>query len=123
MKKNTNQRAVKKILYSGIAFLLLFVFISIPVIEALHHDASTDGKHVSSTVSFKNTEKSIDKQTPVCGICKFISTQQTLNLISLKPIELLVFLKETAIVNTPYLLTAFKTLVHCWTNKGPPSIS
>ncbi len=113
---------LNNVLQRGVAFILLSLFISIPFIEALHHHSSSGEIKISTNKSQDSVEKIINTQSPTCDICKFLSTQQTSNSIRFESIELSTFFKSITTVNTPYLLTAFKSLVHCWTNKGPPSL-
>jgi hypothetical protein len=115
-------KQLNNVLQRGVAFALLSLFISIPIIEGLHHHASSDGIQFFTHKSQNSSKKLLNTPSSICEICKFISTQQMGDSISFESIELLTFFEPITTVNTPYLLTAFKSLVHCWTNKGPPSL-
>ncbi|MEJ7558131.1 MAG: hypothetical protein WKF66_07450 [Pedobacter sp.] len=122
MRRISFSKQLNKVLQRGVALALLSLFISIPIIEALHHHSSSGDIQISTNKNQNSVEKVIHTPSPICDICKFLSTQQTGNSIGFDSIELLTFFKSTITVNTLYLLSVFKSLVHCWTNKGPPSL-
>lgn len=105
-----------------VAFVLLIILVSIPVADIFHHHSSEINSHFSAGTDQDVVKQFVKDQIPLCTICKFVSTQQTATSINFVSTELSLFWKEIPSVNTPYLLSAFKTLVHCWTNKGPPSL-
>ncbi len=122
MRRISFSKQLNKAFQRGVALALLSLFISIPFIEALHHHSSSGYIKISTYKSQYSVEKLIHTQSPICDICKFLSTQQISNSIKFESIELSAFFKSIKTVNPACLLTAIKSLVHCWTNKGPPSL-
>lgn len=106
----------------ALAILILCLFISVLIVQALHRHAETQSSSASFLSGAVAKEKSVGELQLKCEICDYILHKQGQQLQPEQPPQVAVYYAPAIQSTPPYKASIPKLSFFSWTNKGPPQV-
>lgn len=101
---------------------MLLIFSVVQLLPALHDHDEIVRKSVTTISEKASGKHTIDTPAIDCLICDFIAHKQVDYPSEFRTPAFTVFTVKPLSLNTNLCQKLFKTAVHTWTNKGPPTV-
>ena len=114
------QSMKRRLVITGSWFLLL-LFSVMQILPALHHHNEV-AHSIQQSSYHHGQEFKVDKHNSDCLICSFIAYKQIDYPSNFSELTLDYHAGKPVILNSNFSQQLFKSAVHTWTNKGPPTV-
>ena len=114
--KRKGKHILKK-LHQIAAYLMVLLFLSMPMLQLLHSHGQTN--EIASSIDGKPV---IEKLTEQCKLCDFLAHKQFKEYQISNPIELVIPIVQPVKTRTNLIAGNYTFTLNGFTNKGPPTI-